>query len=254
MNFNRMKIQFLLSWVAFGLVSCLSGSGVSDDFESSGLKWIWSKDRMEEGAFKTQSEVVRKGHSAAMITLKPGDVFEKGQGDSKDSERDELREASFLMSVEGKKYDFRFSLFLPANFPVVPVRLVIAQWKQYCGGAPECSDDSPVLAIRYISGKLHVTMQNDTARTVVFQTNEELRGKWLDFRFRIRFSRQENGQVEGYLNEKQIVDFKGITCYSSKKGYGNKSQFYFKTGLYRDLMAEPMVIYIDEYSKKELKE
>ena len=76
MNFNRMKIQFLLSWVAFGLVSCLSGSGVSDDFESSGLKWIWSKDRMEEGAFKTQSEVVRKGHSAAMITLKPGDVLE----------------------------------------------------------------------------------------------------------------------------------------------------------------------------------
>jgi len=240
--------------MAVGLVSCLSGNGVSDNFESSGLKWIWSKDRMVSTAFSIQSEVVRKGHSAAMITLKPGDVFEKGQGNSKDTERDELREASWLMSKEGKKYEFRFSLYLPADFPVVPVRLVLAQWKQYCGGQAECSDDSPVLAVRYISGILHVTMKSDTTRAVVFQTNEEVRGKWLDFRFNVRFSRRGDGQVEGWLNEKQIVDFKGITCYSSKKGYGDKSYFYFKTGLYRDLMDIPMVIYIDEYSKKELSE
>jgi hypothetical protein len=62
----------------------------------------------------------------------------------------------------------------------------------------------------------------------------------------------EDGFVEAWLNEKPIINYKGITCYSSQKGYGNKSQFYFKTGLYRDLMTVPMIIYIDEYRKMEL--
>jgi hypothetical protein len=48
------------------------------------------------------------------------------------------------------------------------------------------------------------------------------------------------------------VEFNATTCYSSKKGYGNRSYFYFKTGLYRDLMPEQMIIYIDEYSKKQV--
>jgi len=242
----------LLIWLLLGMVSCLPKTNVSDGFESPGLSWIWSSDRMVKEALQIQSQIVRSGHSAARITLNPGDVLEKGEGNSNDSERDELREATFLMSSEGKKYEFRFSLFLPANFPIVPTRLVIAQWKQYCGGQKECSDDSPVLAIRYISGKLHITLQNDSARTIVYQTTQEIRSKWLDFKFRIRFSRLNNGLVEAWLNENQVIDYHGVTCYSSRKGYGSSSRFYFKTGLYRDLMAEPMVIYVDEYSKKEL--
>jgi len=56
------------------------------------------------------------------------------------------------------------------------------------------------------------------------------------------------------LNEKQGNNFKGITCYASIKGYPGKSHFYFKTGLYRDVMSQPMTIYIDEYRKKEITE
>jgi len=227
---------------------------VYDGFEIPQLSNIWSKDRMVKGALEMQSGIVHKGHSAAMITLKTGDVFEAGQGKSKDTERDELREADRLFSVEGKIYEYQFSLFLPDSFPIVPVRLVIAQWKQYCNGNGLCSDDSPVMAIRYVSGRLYITMQNDTITRTVFQTTDEVRGKWLDFKFRARFSRLDNGQVDAWLNEKQIISFKGMTCYTSKKGYGAKSYFYFKTGLYRDLMPAPMTIYIDEYRKKEISE
>ena len=237
----------------FAVISCRSQVNVCDSFETPALSKIWSTDRMVADALTMQSAIVRKGHSAAKITLKTGDVFEAGIGKNRDSERDELREADKLVSVEGKTYEYRFSLFLPDSFLIVPTRLVIAQWKQYCGEGI-CSDDSPVMAIRYVSGRLYITIQTDSATKTVYETTDEIRNKWLDFRFRARFSRLNNGQADAWLNEKQIIHFNGITCYSSKKGYKDKSYFYFKMGLYRDIMPEPMIIYIDEYSKKELAE
>ena len=209
---------------------------------------------MVSESFSIQSKIVRQGHGAACITLKAGDTFEAGIGKSKSTERDELREANNLVSVENDLYEYQFSLFLPDSFPIVSTRLVIAQWKQYCPGDSICSDDSPVMAIRYVSGRLFITIQTDSGAKTVYQTTDEMRNKWLDFRFRVRFSRLDNGQTDAWLNEQQIIHYQGATCYSSKKGYTGKSVFYFKTGLYRDLMAEPMTIYIDEYKKFRVKE
>ena len=55
-----------------------------------------------------------------------------------------------------------------------------------------------------------------------------------------------------WLNDKQIVNYKGMTCYSEKRGYPSNNHFYFKMGLYRDLMPQTMSLFIDDYSKKEL--
>jgi Polysaccharide lyase len=186
------------------------------------------------------------------MTIHAGDVYEAGSAKGKATERDELRESKNYSSAEGKLYEYQFSLFLPDSFPLVPVRLVIAQWKQYCGDGGECTVDNPILAIRYVSGQLYITIQTDTVKTTLYETHDEIRNKWLDFKFRIRFSKTDNGQADAWLNEKQIIHFKGVTCYSSNKGYSDNSTFYFKTGLYRDLMPEPMTIYIDEYRKKEV--
>jgi len=56
-----------------------------------------------------------------------------------------------------------------------------------------------------------------------------------------------------WLNNHQIINFAGITVYPEKYGYPGPGEFYFKTGLYRDTMKEPMTIYFDEYSKSALK-
>ncbi|MEP6676904.1 MAG: polysaccharide lyase [Ferruginibacter sp.] len=252
-GFKTKKYLFALP-LLLAIISCRSPINVYDGFETPGLNKIWGTDRMEMHSFQIQSAIVRKGTSAAKITLQPGDVFEAGVGKSKDSERDELREADQLVSDEGKIYEYQFSLFLPDSFPIVPTRLVIAQWKQHCGGDSACSDASPVMAIRFVSGKLFITVQTDSGTKTVYQTTDEIRNQWLDFKFKVRFSRSENGLIDGWLNGKPIINFKGINCYSSKKGYADHSYFYFKTGLYRDLMTVPMTIYIDEYSKKELAE
>lgn len=95
-------------------------------------------------------------------------------------------------------------------------------------------------------------MQTDTGKTILYETLDEIRNKWLDFKFAIHFSRLSNGSTEAWLNKEHIISYHGATCYSSKKGYSNPSHFYFKTGLYRDVMKEPMTIYIDDYCKKEI--
>jgi hypothetical protein len=251
-HFNKWNL-YLLLFLPFIGTNCRFHVDVYDDFESPGLNKIWSNRRMEPHSFEIQSRIVRKGTSAAKITLRTGDVVEPGTDKSKPTERDEMLEASSLVSVERTKYEYQFSMFLPDSFPIVPVRLVIAQWKQYCPEGQPCSDDSPVLAVRYVSGKLFITLQTDSVHRTLYELNDEIRNRWLDFKFQIRFSKQSDGEVKVFLNETEIINYKGITSYSESHGYFSKNnRYYFKMGLYRDRMSEPMSIYIDEYRKKEM--
>jgi hypothetical protein len=50
------------------------------------------------------------------------------------------------------------------------------------------------------------------------------------------------------------VDFQGANANAENEttGYPSPSVFYFKLGLYRNVMPEPMTIYLDEYRKREL--
>jgi hypothetical protein len=247
-----MKKNFSFFVLLLITTTCSSQMSVYDDFEASALSRIWSTGRMELHSFEIQSGVVRKGKSAAKITLRNGDVVEPGNDSSLASERDELEEAENLMSVEEARYEYQFSMFLPDSFPIVRTRLIIAQWKQKCPATP-CSDDAPILAIRYQSGKLFITLNTDSGRRRLYELNEEIRNRWLDFRFQIRFSKNNNGEVTVFLNDKNIINYKGITSYTEQRGYHpNNNRYYFKMGLYRDRMPEPMMIYIDDYKKKEL--
>ncbi|MBI4908670.1 MAG: heparin lyase I family protein [Acidobacteria bacterium] len=230
---------------------------VYDGFETGSLSAVWDTNRFAAGSVTMQSEIVRSGRGAARVTLRKGEKFEAGMNGSKDTERAELLEASKLVSRENVPYEYSFSQMIPADFPIVPVRLVIAQWKQYCNGDNKpCSDNSPVVAVRYVSGTLRITMNRSRRSETLYTTTEELRGKWTDFRFRIRFTPASHGILQAWINGKQVVDYKGATAYpeDASTGYANPSQFYFKMGLYRDVMDAPMTLYIDEYRKQQLPE
>ena len=252
---NLKIFVFFLAVLTITGINCQQAHiNVYDGFESPGLSEIWSTERMELRSFEIQSKIVRNGRNAAEITLKTGDIVEPATNKNKSSERDELMESHSLYSVEGIKYEYQFSMFLPDSFPIVPVRLVIAQWKQYYLLSP-CSEYSPILAVRYVSGKLFITLQTDSVRRTLYELNEDIRNRWLDFRFQVRFSRQSDGEVKAFLNDKEIINYTGITSYSEHFGFfSKKNKYYFKMGLYRDRMLEPMSIYIDEYRKKEIAE
>jgi hypothetical protein len=254
------------SLVILALLVCASVNGqtlppngapieVYDGFESPTLSNLWEDSRFTPGAVEMQSAVVRVGNGAVRITLKSRDTFEAGQKGNADSERDELLEARSLTSRENTPYEFSWSMYLPPDFPIVPVRLVVAQWKQYCGSdSVPCSDDSPVLAVRYIGGVLRLTQDLAHKQTVLYEEKIDLRGRWLDLRFQVRFSPQSTGRIRAWLDNKKVTDFTGITAnsVSSATGYATPGHFYFKMGLYRNVMPQTMTIYLDEYRKKQL--
>jgi hypothetical protein len=96
-------------------------------------------------------------------------------------------------------------------------------------------------------------LQVGRERRTVYEQSEDIRGKWLDFKFDLRFSRKNDGQLIVWLNSKKIINYVGITAYSESFGYPDPGYFYFKTGLYRDQMNKPMTIFIDEYLKEEFR-
>lgn len=51
---------------------------------------------------------------------------------------------------------------------------------------------------------------------------------------------------------RQVVHYTGPTVYQPQLGYPRHGFVYFKTGLYRDEMQEPMTMYVDDYRKDEL--
>jgi Polysaccharide lyase len=166
---------------------------IHDGFESSTLSGLWQTILLVPGALRIQSRVVRAGRSAVEITVHPRDKFESGINGDSDSERDELLEARPLVSKENCANEYSFSMFLAGNFPIVPTRLVIAQWKQYCPDNRPCFDDSPVLAIRYMSNVLRITQNIGKKYTIQYQKRSDFRNRWLDFKFKVRFSASENG-------------------------------------------------------------
>jgi hypothetical protein len=229
---------------------------VYDGFEGPALSPLWETSRIAPGALTLQSAIVRAGHGAVQLTVRANDKFEAGQHGDADSERDELTEARALTSRENTPYEFSWSMYLPPDFPIVPVRLVVAQWKQYCGSdTASCSDDSPVLAVRYVDGVLRITQSfGRSEKTVLYEEKRDLRGRWLDLRFQARFTPQANGHIKAWLDGKQVVDYTGVTANAenSATGYPAPSYFYFKMGLYRDVMPQPMTLYLDEYRKRQL--
>jgi hypothetical protein len=229
---------------------------VYDGFETPTLSPLWETSRLELSSIQMESHTVRAGHQAIAITVHPHDQFETGHNGDLDSERDELLEARALYARQGVPYEYSFSMFFPADFPIVPTRLVIAQWKDYCGDKTKpCDGDSPVLAFRYISGELLLTQDLDRHHIILWRKSGDFRNRWLDFRIRARFQPDEHGRVQVWLKNEPILDYTGLTLnHPGASGYPEHGYIYFKMGLYRDVMQPPMTVYIDEYRKRQLRD
>jgi hypothetical protein len=237
------------TWLALGSACQRTPSAVYDGFESPALSSLWETRRFIPGAVRIQSSVARAGRSAARITLRPGDQIPQEKGTS--LERAELQEARALWVREDSGAVYSFSLFLPQDFPLLSTRLVIGQWKQNCP-VESCAPDNPVIAVRYQNGELTVTKRTGAEMETLYRTRAEIRNRWLDFTFLVRFSRNGDGRIRASLGGTTIVDYRGVTAYPEAGGYSRPAEFYFKTGLYRDRAPETMTIYLDEYRKEAL--
>lgn len=239
----------LIAWLALVSIPV----HVYDNFESSGLSWRWSGIRLVSGAARPEQKIVRAGHQSLAITVHSGDRHEDASDNGAATERDEIMESWWLYSRIGRTYVYSFSIFLPDDLPSNANRLVIAQWRQLCE-ARRCRPDNPILAVRYQQGMLEVTGQHDQERRVLFQSGANYKGRWLDFRFVVKFD-QQAGSVFATLNGAPVVDYKGPTVFPVAHGYPEHGPVYFKTGLYRDALNNPpWTLYVDDYRKDECPE
>ncbi len=227
---------------------------VRDGFETSELSNLWRRDRYEPEAVTMQSDIVRSGRGAVKITVRSRDKYEPGSGRSRANERDELLESPSLFSSENITYEHKFSIYFAKDFPIVPTRLVVAQWKQYCENADACGDNSPVVALRYVAGELRITRQSADRAVTLDRKVVDLRGRWTSFRFQLRYSPWQHGLIRAWIDDAVAADYTGPTAYpeDAASGYPSPSRFAFKIGLYRDLMHLPMTVYIDDYAKCQL--
>ena len=247
-----------ISWAqsqALATVPSPAPLNVYDGFETPTLGDLWERSHFVPEAVVMERQVVRAGKQAVAVTVRSGNMFEAGQHGDADSERAEIMEVRSLVAKQDEAFEYSFSMFFPQDFPIVPTRLVIAQWKQYCpAGVKVCSDDSPVLALRYIDGTLSVTQDLNRKRITLFQKKAEFRNRWLDFRVQARFAPDSTGGVKVWLGGEPIVNYRGATAdaENATTGYPASGHFYFKMGLYRNIMPQPMTVYLDEYRKRRL--
>ncbi len=230
---------FLLAWAA-----AVSAEPVVDGFEAGTIGPLWTSRAMP-GRVTVQREVVRSGASALRFEVHEGDMAGVG-GDGEATERAEIQEARGLWARFGETLEYRFSMYVPLDFPIVDIRLVTSQWKQIC---EDCSKNrSPIVAQRYRRGVLFVTIETPKGRTTIYRYHGPILGQWLDLRYRIRFARAD-GAVTVWLNGARVADYQGPLGYPD-----DPPEVYFRLGLYRDRMSQPMVIYFDDYRKERVTE
>jgi polysaccharide lyase-like protein len=213
-----------------------------DGFEGDAVAGFWlpgehGSGRYAPGAVAIATDRVRSGSRSVRITVREGDVEQTGDSGQL-NERAELD--SGKRPFAGRDLWYGFSFLVPEGFPVVDTRLVLAQWKQSGLGG------SPLVAVRFRAGRHYLTVR-DPASTMGAGKEYGLPdlpiGRWNDMVLRIRFSPEDDGSVEAWMNGARVVSHRGRTA--SRDG---EDRIYNKVGLYRDRWKHPMTIYFDNYA------
>jgi Polysaccharide lyase len=232
---SLVPLLLLLSAVA-------SAEPVTDGFEAESLGPLWNLRLATSGRVTVQREIVHSGTGALRVEIHERDIPMVG-ADGVESERTEVQDADALHPRFGETHEYAFSMYVPADFPVVDIRLITAQWHQRYVA---CLKRGPVVAQRYRNGVLSITVDSASGRTTVYRHPQAIQGRWVDLRYRIRFGLTD-GAVAAWLDGAPIVDYRGPLGYPD-----DAPDVDFRFGLYRDRLATPMVIYFDDFRKERL--
>lgn len=217
---------------------------LADDFENGQLAGFWRAGDRGEGRYEQEAVAItdqyhRSGTHCVKLMLKKGFIRQEG-GDGRFTERTELD--SRAQALSGRAVWYKFSLLVPAGFPIVDNRLIISQVKQ----ARLFGDPLQLYAHRFRNGRHYLTIYDMTNRDKTERATFDLpalsREKWHDFVFHVRFSESPTGRVMVWMDGQQVVVFSGATA--SPDG---RNRFYHKIGLYRDEWPDPMEMYFDDY-------
>lgn len=194
-------------------------------------------------AYQLDSSVVRSGKKSIRFEVRKGDYRISKSGSK--SSRAEL--STEKMAEIGNEYWYALSMFIPEDFPIEDNRLVLAQWWAE-PDLGEYSDRSPILAMRFRNGKFYISLRTSSEKImkengkeiVLYESTDFALGKWKDFIFQIKWSYKNDGLVNTWINNNQIIQYNGPVGYNDKNGPA------LQFGIYRDETKKTYVVYFDE--------
>ena len=241
--------SFALAVTAFCGLALLPAPKAPDavalDFETGNFAGWRTYKLLHPYSGRIVTDIVRRGRYAARFELRAGDHLPEDRGGGMRAELKDNYKAPM-----GKDYWYSFSTYIPDDFPLRKPNCVISQWHGTQDDGEEAR--SPVLAHRYAGGDLIIDIRysstkiqhaNDGTRKTLYVEKDFPRGVWHDFRYHVVWSHHNNGRVEGWLDGRQVIDYRGPV------GYNDDDGPYFKFGLYHHDGPDPYVIYHDEYHR-----
>lgn len=236
---KRNSLLFILLLAGL-LTGCASRLPYHDSFEQDRINWFWKTFWFVKSTGGVDDAYAFSGDASLRVTVNEGDFRQRGRS-GQATERSELLERQ--RHPLGSDLWYSFAVYVPEDFPIRNRRLVMGQWKQTA--IPFYLKHSPVVAQRFVNGVLSITVSNNSGMETLYQTGGTYRpalvGEWTTFVYHIRFDKGDDGLLEVWMNGEQIVDYRGQLGYVE-----DFNTTYFRLGLYRDQLEQPMTMYFDD--------
>jgi hypothetical protein len=237
---KRAQVVVVLLLLDGLLAGCASRLPYHDSFEQDRINWFWKTFWFVKSTGGVDDAFSFSGDSSLRVTVNEGDFGQRGRS-GQANERSELLERR--RHPLGSDLWYSFAVYVPENFPIRNIRLVMGQWKQT--SIPFYLKHSPVVAQRFVNGVFSITVSNDSGMETLYQTGGTYRpalvGEWTTFVYHMRFDKGDDGLLEVWMNDEQIVDYRGQLGYVE-----DFNTTYFRLGLYRDQLEQPMTMYFDD--------
>jgi len=191
-------------------------------------------DRGSYGPFKRSLNTKSYGYSVEENTPynSNGNVIERfevrdgdcssqpGHSDCKtDRERSELTEIN-KVTTSGSKYWYGWNIYFPKEYNnVYPTKVALGQFHQY--------HSSPAWMFQNHNGGYH--LDGYTPEYITLIDKKELLGKWHKIEVQARWTRENDGYLNIWVNGVQKVKYTGRTM--------TASAIFFKYGIYRSFMS-----------------
>lgn len=213
------------------------------DFETgdfSQVKQLQARGRGIRG--KLVNSPSRQGEYAALFGFEAGNV---NQG----YDRSEL--AAKYRATPGKEYWYGWSLYIPEDFEGAKRGIVVSQLHGY---NPRYLSKGKFFQLSVKDDKWHLWLEfqkdpkleitgNSTGpyRKILQKDTERVqKGKWTDFVVRVKWTHENDGFFQLWIDGKQVVDHRGATYFNVPNGP------LFKAGAYKRTDHGRSFVYVDE--------